>query len=71
MAKDDHRRSLELLALPSTTFSISYDNVNWMRGIRDKRVEKKAVMMAAVAGMAYILNYPVRPRYTHLLRETL
>ncbi|KAL9937461.1 hypothetical protein V8E36_003870 [Tilletia maclaganii] len=54
MAEDDKRNSRALLSNPATTFSISYDNVNWMQGVRDPRLEKSSQIMAAVAGTAYI-----------------
>ncbi|CAD6950332.1 unnamed protein product [Tilletia controversa] len=57
MAKDDHARVKRLVRLPSSAISLSYDNVNWQRGVRDKRSEKKQQMMAAICGMAYLLDY--------------
>ncbi|KAE8256236.1 hypothetical protein A4X13_0g2782 [Tilletia indica] len=57
MAKDDHDRVKRLVTQPSSAISLSYDNVNWQRGVRDKRTEKKQLMMAAVCGMAYLLDY--------------
>ncbi|KAL9932548.1 hypothetical protein V8E36_008665 [Tilletia maclaganii] len=54
MAEDDQKRSKSLAAAPGSTLSLSYDNVNWTRGVRDPRLEKSSQIMAAVAGTGYI-----------------
>jgi len=56
MAEDDKQRAIRLVALPETTFSVSYDNVNWLQGVRDPRLEKSSQIMAAVAACGYVHN---------------